>query len=119
MQRFFLAVLTTATLAIVAAPADAIVDFDKLREENLDKVNFDKLREENRNKVNFDKLREENRNKVNFDKLREENLDKVNFDKLREETATKSTLIHCGMQIAKKARSIPARFSRIVNLQSA
>jgi hypothetical protein len=76
-ERFILSVMAISALIMgITTPSFAaykttnftqqkeITDFDKLRAENLDKVNFDKLREENRNKVDFDKLREENRNKA-------------------------------------------------------
>ena len=61
---------------------------DEIRRENLEKsgkVDFDQLRQENLDKVDFGKLREENLDKVDFGKLREENLDKgaVDFDQLR------------------------------------
>ncbi|ASC74170.1 hypothetical protein XM38_051450 [Halomicronema hongdechloris C2206] len=78
-QTIALSLLTVAALGVVAAPAAYAekVDFDELREENLDKdaVNFDILRQRNLEKSE----------KVDFDELREENLDKdaVNFDILR------------------------------------
>ncbi|MEM9504647.1 MAG: hypothetical protein AAGA01_11900, partial [Cyanobacteria bacterium P01_E01_bin.43] len=84
MKRIALALtaLTAVTLAI--APASyAAVDFDELRQENLEKdaASFDQLRRENLEK---DAITEIQVKTIRFDDLRRENLDKdaVDFDEL-------------------------------------
>ena len=74
MKRFAIA-LTALTIASVAvAPTTyAAVDFDQLRQENLDKdaVDFDQLRRENLDK---DAIVEIQIKGIDFDQLRRENL---------------------------------------------
>jgi len=78
-QTIAISLLTAASIGVVAAPAAYAdkVDFDQLRQENLDKdaTNFDILRQQNLQKSG----------KIDFDQLRQENLDKdaATFDILR------------------------------------
>ena len=95
MKRFALSILAASVAAIAIVPVAYAVDFDQLRQENLEKdaANFDRVRRENlekSNAVDFDQLRQENLEKdaVNFDRVRRENLEKsnaVDFDQLRQE----------------------------------
>lgn len=75
MKRFSLTLAALTLATVVAAPATVhtTLDFDELRQENLDKdaVDFDQLRRENLDKDAALEVKG-----VDFDQLRRENLDK-------------------------------------------